>query len=134
MIRSAVPPSSREQMVQAMCAAVDEGDAAAFAAWFAEDATYRFGNADTLVGPGAIAEATRGARTVLPWVRHRVDQVAEIDDQLFCRFTIETEAPDGTPLALPCVTVITMAGERIGDYRVHMDLSPALGVPEHEPA
>ena len=66
MTRSAVPPSSREQMVHAMCAAVDAGDAAAFAAWFTEDATYRFGNADTLVGPGAIAEATRATGTESP--------------------------------------------------------------------
>ena len=48
------------------------------------------------------------------------------EDQLFCRFTIETAAPDGTRLVLPCVTVIRLAGERVTDYRVHMDISPAF--------
>lgn len=112
-------------MVRRMCAAVDAGDAEAFGAWFADDATYTFGNNETLVGRAAVVAATAGAASALPWVRHVVDQVAEVGDQLFCRFTIETEAPDGSALALPCVTVIWLDGEQIVDYRVHMDISPA---------
>jgi hypothetical protein len=60
----------------------------------------------------------------MPWVRHRVDQVAHVGDQLFCRFTISTAAADGAEVALPCVTVIWLAGGEIVDYRVHMDLAP----------
>lgn len=117
---------SRVEMVRRLCDAVDAGDAEAFGAWFAEDATYTFANDEPLIGRAAVVEATAGAAGALPWVRHVIDQVAEVGDQLFCRFTIETEAPDGKPLALPCVTVIWMSGEQIVDYRVHMDLSPAL--------
>ena len=97
-----------------------------FASWFADDATYTFGNGDPLVGRDAIEAATAGAAGALPWVRHEVDQVAEVGDQLFCRFTIHTEAPDGTELALPCVTVIWLRGDEIVDYRVHMDIAPAV--------
>jgi SnoaL-like domain len=121
------PREPREQMVRAMCAQVDAGDAAGFASWFADGATYTFGNAEPLVGRNAIEAATAGAAGALPWVRHEVDQVAEVGDQLFCRFTINTESPDGAPLALPCVTVIWLDGDQVVDYRVHMDLSPALG-------
>jgi uncharacterized protein (TIGR02246 family) len=120
------PRIDRQQMVRAMCAQVDAGDAAGFASWFADDASYTFGNAEPLAGRAAIEAATAGAAGALPWVRHDVDQVAEVGDQLFCRFTINTEAPDGGPLALPCVTVIWLAGEEVVDYRVHLDLSPAL--------
>ena len=116
-------------MVRAMCAAVDAGDAEAFGAWFADDATYTFGNGETLVGREAIIAATAGAAGALPWVRHVVDQVADVGGQLFCRFTITTAAPDGTELALPCVTVIWLDGARVTDYRVHMDLTPALPPP-----
>lgn len=117
---------SRVEMVRRMCAAVDAGDAEAFGAWFAADASYTFGNNSPLIGRAAVVTATAGAASALPWVRHVIDQVAEVGDQLFCRFTIETETRDGTPLALPCVTVIWMSGEQIVDYRVHMDISPAL--------
>lgn len=118
---------NREYMVQQMCAAVDAGDAEAFGSWFAYDAKYVFGNHEPLVGRDAIIAATADAAGALPWVRHVIDQVAEVGDQVFCRFTIETESPDGKQLALPCVTVIWMSGERIAEYRVHMDISPALG-------
>lgn len=114
-------------MVREMCAAVDAGDAESFASWFADDATYVFANGEPLTGRAAITAATAGAAGALPWVHHVVEQVAEVEaDQLFCRFTIETAAPDGTPLALPCVTVIRLAGDRVTDYRVHMDITPAL--------
>lgn len=49
-----------------------------------------------------------------------------LGNQLFCRLTIETESPEGKPLALPCVTVMWLEGERVVDYRVHMDITPAL--------
>lgn len=38
---------------------------------------------------------------------------------------IDTEAPDGTQLAMPCVTVIWMVNGLVSGYRVHMDISPA---------
>ena len=114
-------------MVREMCAAVDAGDAPAFAAWFTDDATYVFANGAPLTGRAAITAATAGAAGALPWVRHVVDQVALVgEDQLFCRFTIETESPAGKPLALPCVTVMRLGGEQVADYRVHLDLTPAL--------
>lgn len=119
--------NAREQMVHEMCAAVDAGEAERFGAWFADDATYRFANGEVLVGRDAVVAATAGAAGSLPWVRHSVDQVAEVGDQLFCRFTIATATADGTKVELPCVTVIEMSGDAITDYRVHMDISPALG-------
>jgi len=119
-----------DELVRTMCAQVDAGDAAGFASWFAEDASYSFGNAEPLVGRAAIEAATAGAAGAMPWVRHEVDQVAVVGDQLFCRFTINTESPAGDAVALPCVTVIWRGPDGlIVDYRVHMDLAPALGAP-----
>jgi hypothetical protein len=60
-------------------------------------------------------------------MRHRVDQVAGVGDQLFCRFTIIVQPPDATELQLPCVTVVQVGNDGlITDYRVHMDITPAL--------
>ncbi|MFH8470752.1 nuclear transport factor 2 family protein [Streptomyces sp. NPDC017991] len=118
--------SDRVRMVHAMCAAVDAGEAESFGSWFAEDATYTFANNETLVGRDAVVAATAEVADALPWVRHVVDQVAEGENQLFCRFTIWTAAPDGTALVLPCVTVIWMEGDLVRDYRVHMDVTPAF--------
>ena len=121
-----VPPDAagRDKAVQAMCDAVDAGDAEAFGAWFADDAAYRFNAGEPVHGRPGVIQATRGAIGAMPWVRHHVDQVAHVGDQLFCRFTITTTAAGETEVALPCVTVIWVADGEIVDYRVHMDLSP----------
>jgi hypothetical protein len=120
--------SPGEEMVHAMCAAVDGHDFEKFGSYFADTAEYRFGNQDPVLGRAAIVEATANAVGSLPPVRHRVDQVAEVGNQLFCRFLIEVDAPSGT-VAMPCVTVIELSRKNtpeIIDYRVHMDISPAL--------
>ncbi len=113
-------------MVAAMCAAVDRGEAEDFASWFADDARYRFGNGEATIGRPAVVAATEGAANSLPWVRHTVDQVAHVGDQLFCRFTISTADAAGTTINLPCVTVIWIAQDEIVDYQVTMDLAPAF--------
>lgn len=121
-----IPPDAagREAAVRAMCDAVDAGDPEAFGAWFADDAAYRFNAGEPVHGRPGVIEATRGAIGAMPWVRHHVDQVAHVGDQLFCRFTITTAAAGQAEVALPCVTVIWVAGDEIVDYRVHMDLTP----------
>jgi ketosteroid isomerase-like protein len=115
-----------EAMVHAMCAAADAGDGQAFAAYFSQTARFRFGNSDPIFGRAAIARSTEGTVDAIWPVRHRVDQVARIGQQLFCRFTIAATIPDGTELAMPCVTVIELQDGLITDYAVHMDISPAL--------
>jgi hypothetical protein len=115
-----------EAMVRAMCAAADAGDGPAFASYFSQTARFRFGNNEPIEGRTAIAKSTEATVDAVWPVRHRVDQVARLGRQLFCRFTIQATKPDGTELALPCVTVIELEDGLITDYAVHMDISPAL--------
>jgi hypothetical protein len=115
-----------EEMVRAMCAAADAADGPAFAAYFAETARFRFGNGEPIFGRAAIAASTEGTVDAIWPVRHHVDQVARLGQQLFCRFTINVTKPDGTQIGMPCVTVIELHDGLITDYAVHMDISPAL--------
>jgi hypothetical protein len=62
----------------------------------------------------------------LPWVRHTIDQVAHVGDELFCRFTISTADPSGSQVDIPCVTIIWIEGSAIVNYEVVMDLAPAF--------
>ena len=102
---TATAVDDREAMIRDVCAAADDGDGARFASYFSEYAT---------------------VHAIWP-ARHRVDQVAEVGDQLFCRFTIVVQPPDAVELSLPCVTVVQVGHDGlITDYRVHMDIAPAL--------
>lgn len=115
-----------ERMVHTMCAAADAGDGETFASFFSESAVFRFGNNEPFSGRAAIAASTEGTVSAIHPARHHVEQIARVGSQLFCRFVIEVTKPDGTELRLPCVTVIGMSGTQIVDYRVHMDIAPAL--------
>jgi hypothetical protein len=127
---TAVPdpgPGSRQAMVHTMCRQVDTGDAEGFARWFADDASYTFGNGESLVGRTAVEQATARASDAIRGLRHEVDQVVEVGEQLFCRFTIHGLAAADRPVALPCVTVIWLGeDDLVVDYRVHMDAAPLL--------
>lgn len=124
---TATAVESRETMIRELCAAADAGDGARFASFFGEDATFRFANFDELTGRAAIAASTEATVHAIWPTRHRVEQVAEIGDQLFCRFTILVDPPGSAELALPCVTVVEVGTDGlITDYRVHMDIAPAL--------
>jgi uncharacterized protein (TIGR02246 family) len=118
--------TASEVMVREMCVAADAADGQRFASYFSPDATFRFGNGDVLVGRPAIAASTEGTVDAIWPMRHRVEQVAEIGNQLFCRFTIVVTPTAGVELDLPCVTVIELSDGFITDYRVHMDITPAL--------
>jgi uncharacterized protein (TIGR02246 family) len=121
-----VSAATDEAMIHAMCAAADAGDGTTFASYFSADATFRFGNQDPLTGRAAIAASTEATVDAIWPVRHVVDQVARIDNQLYCRFTIIATPPDDTQQELPCVTVAELHDGKITDYRVHMDIGPAL--------
>ncbi|WP_375492142.1 nuclear transport factor 2 family protein [uncultured Jatrophihabitans sp.] len=124
---TATAVSSREAMIRELCAAADAGDGERFASFFSADATFRFANFDELAGRAAIAASTEATVHAIWPTRHRVDQVAEVGDQLFCRFSILVQPPDVAELSLPCVTVVEVGEDGlITDYRVHMDITPAL--------
>jgi uncharacterized protein (TIGR02246 family) len=116
---------TRVAMVHTMCQQVDAGDAAGFARWFADDTSYVFANGPALEGRAAVEAATAQAAGAIRGLHHHVDQVAEVGDQLFCRFTIHGLGADDRPVALPCVTVIWLREDgAVVDYRVHMDPTP----------
>ncbi len=124
---AATPATARRDIVvRELCAAADAGDGERFGSYFSDSAYFRFGNGDPIQGRGAIAASTDATVSAVLPIHHRIDQIVHAGDQLFCRFTIEATRPDGSVLAMPCVTVIEFAGELIVDYRVHMDISPAL--------
>jgi hypothetical protein len=121
--------SANEAMINDLCAAADAADGQRFASFFGPDATFRFGNGELLSGRDAIAASTAATVDAIWPMRHRVEQVAEVGRQLFCRFTILVAPPDAPELELPCVTVVQLDDRLIVDYRVHMDISPALRPP-----
>jgi hypothetical protein len=118
--------SSPEDFVAKVFGIVDSGDAAGFAALFAAGGGIRFGNADPLVGPGAIRAGVAGFFTTIAGLSHRVLRHWDsADGRTAIELDVSYERLDGKTVTIP--VAVTWHRDRDGlfdDYRVYYDITP----------
>jgi len=111
---------------------IDAMDAAALAARFTPDGSFRFGNAEPAVGREAIQEAVGGFFAAIGGLRHRVVGVWAGSWELGAVKSVEAEVSytrkDGSQMPpLPVTSTLRLRGDLIHDYRIFMDVSPLFG-------
>jgi len=104
-------------------AAIDARDARAFAAFLAEDAECRFGNAPPVRGRDAIEAYVEGFFEALGGVSHRVEALWTSEGRLTCHGEVRYERRDGSALTVPFANVLYLAGDRVSRYLVFIDNS-----------
>jgi ketosteroid isomerase-like protein len=110
-------------------AIVDKRDAAGFAALFAPDGRFVFGNSEPIVGPAAIAEATDAFFANVLELRHEIVNNWEVGADTVAELTVEYHRLDDRYVTVPGVTIFTRddAG-LITHYRIFVDLAPLFAV------
>jgi uncharacterized protein (TIGR02246 family) len=103
---------------------IDSKDARGFAAFFAEDGKFTFGNAPTVTGPPAIESACEQFFSSLQDLDHEMRNVWNIDDTVICEVTVMYRTRDGRNLDLPAANIIRHHDGVVTDYRIFMDVSP----------
>lgn len=111
---------------EAVFAAVDRQDAAAFAGAFDPDGVFVFGNAAPVAGPAAIEAAVSNFFRILDGLRHELHDVWEAGDAVISRLTVTYIRLDGTTVTLPAATIWHGQYGAITDYRIYADLGPLL--------
>jgi ketosteroid isomerase-like protein len=106
---------------------IDTKDARGFAAFFAEEGRFTFGNAPTVTGPGAVESACDQFFSSLQDLDHEMINVWEPDDTLICEGTVKYGTLDGLHLELPAANIIRHKDGVVTDYRIFMDVSPLFG-------
>ena len=101
----------------------------AFAAYFADDGVFRFGNAPPASGRPAIRAAVAAFFGEIGGLRHRVTGVWTGRWELGPVLAVEAEVTytrrDGTRTpALPVTSTLRLEDDLIKDYRIFMDISP----------
>jgi uncharacterized protein (TIGR02246 family) len=120
-------PDQASAQVREMTEALDRGDADGFVGFFSEDASFRFANQERVEGRENIREAVAGALAALKGMHHTVIAVWAPDDEvILAEFAIDFTAADGAQITLPCVSVARVRDGAIFDYRINMDVAPAL--------
>jgi hypothetical protein len=118
--------SSPEDFAGKVFGIVDSSDAAGFAALFAAGGSIRFGNADPLVGPGAIRDGVTGFFATIAGLSHRVLRHWDsADGRTAIELDVSYERLDGKTVTIP--VAVTWHRDRDGlfdDYRVYYDITP----------
>jgi ketosteroid isomerase-like protein len=124
-----VDVAAHQKTITAVLAAIDAGDLAAATRHLCDDVTIVFGNLEALVGTAMFTQLFQQFTSSLQAVRHEVHdiwQAANDLDVLIATMTAHYTRTDGASVSLPCCNVFRMSGALIAEYRVYMDISPAL--------
>ena len=112
--------------------AVDNKDAAGFAAAFTPDGWLRFGNAPPITGREAIREAIAGFFTTFAALRHESAGTYLVGDTLILEAVVTYTRHDGRQVSIPAVTIFRIASDANSDAlhptadqcRIYVDLTP----------
>lgn len=109
-----------------LLADVDRMDAAGFAAHLAEDARLRFGNAEPVVGRGAIETAIAGFFETIKDLRHKIVNEWDVGDVTILELEVTYTRLDDQQVPVPVVTIYQRGADLIEDYRIYLDLAPVF--------
>lgn len=108
---------------------IDAMDADGFAAAFTPDGSFRFGNAEPVVGREAVRDAVAGFFATIGGLSHRLTGVWAGAWEHGSVRSVEADVTytrrDGsTTPPIPATSTLRMRGDLIQDYRIFVDLSP----------
>ena len=121
--------ANEDAWVAQLFASIEAMDTDAFVAHFADDAVFRFGNAEPARGRAAIRETLAGFFGAIGGLHHDVTGIWRGEWERGPVLSVETAVTytraDGsqTP-TLPAMSTLRINGEMIHDYRIFVDAAP----------
>lgn len=115
---------------QALFAAIDRRDAAAFASFLTADGEFRFGNAPAVRGRPAVLQAVAGFFGTIVSCHHRMTASWQDASSAVCEGEVSYVVAGGATVTLPFVNVLDVTDAGISSYRIYIDNGPlfaALG-------
>jgi ketosteroid isomerase-like protein len=109
--------------LQALFDSIDEKNVDVFTGFMADDAVYRFGNAEPIVGKAAIAESVRGFFDSIKSLSHDVQGSWVAGDTVICHGTVTYTRLDGSTLTIPFADILAVRDGAISDYLIFADAS-----------
>lgn len=109
--------------------AVDSMKVARVADFFAEDGSFRFGNAPAALGKTAIEQANIDFFDMISGLSHEIIGISTGKWESGIMISVELEVhytrKNGTVVApIPCVNIIRMKHDKMQDFRIFGDMSP----------
>ncbi len=102
---------------------IDKMDGAAFAAFIAEDGTFRFGNWDPVVGRTNIQQVVDGFYASIKSLSHHLIDAVEDEGNLVSRGEVTYTRHNGTTLTVPFCNFFKMQDGLVAHYQIYIDVS-----------
>lgn len=112
--------------VKAAYAAVESNDVETYVTYFTEDAVYKVGNFDPVVGHDGIRALAAPLVDTFTSVTHDIKNFWLIDDVVICEMDITYSRKDGKVAVIPCVDVIRFSGDKVKELLAYLDPTPAF--------
>jgi len=104
---------------------VDRKDAALFARYLADDAVFRFANADEVVGRDDIEQTLGAFYDSIKALSHDRQGLYEVEDTTIVWSDVTYTKFDDSRVTVPVVTIVKRNDDGlIADYRIFMDAAP----------
>ena len=103
---------------------VDNMDSDGFATFLADDANFKFGNADVVAGREQVGKAVADFFGSIKALHHDVLNVWEVPGTVVTELRVTYTRKDGKKVSVPCVNLFGMQGTKIRDYKIFIDITP----------
>jgi ketosteroid isomerase-like protein len=121
---------NRKQWAKEFFAVVDSRQPEKIAAYMTDDVRLQMANMEPSVGVDFLKAAFQGAADRFKSISHKIQGVWagqwESGDVVSVEAIVRYELPSGKVVELPCTSTLRFKGEKIADYRIFIEPSPAF--------
>ena len=110
--------------VAAIFADIDAFDPDKFIAHLTPDVTFRFGNADPVVGRAAVKEAVTGFFSTIDGLTHHILSTYESGETVIAKIDVEYLRQDGKSVTVPNADILVFDGDLVRDWQIYIDVAP----------
>lgn len=112
--------------LSAIFADIDAFDPDKFVAHLTDDVTFRFGNAEPVVGRVNVREAVAGFFTTIDGLRHHILNTWDAGDVSVAQIDVEYVRKDGKHVTVPNADILVFAGDLVSNWQIYIDLAPVF--------
>lgn len=110
-------------IVMRLIAAVDSSDLEKYVTFFTNDAEYKVGNAEPVIGPKGIRELVGSITQVIKSVSHEIKNIWEVEDAVICESNVMYNRQDGKVFKVPNVNIVRFEGDKVSKFQAFIDAS-----------
>ena len=110
----------------AIFADIDAFDPDKFVAHLTENVTFRFGNAEPVVGRAKVREAVAGFFTTIDGLTHHILGTWDSGDVSIAQIDVEYVRKDGKHVTVPNADILVFAGDLVSNWQIYIDLAPVF--------